>query len=768
MNSKQKSRLIRITVSLLIFAGLLLTEHVFGFEYTEFLMAFLYAVPFLTAGYDVLIKAAKNISHGQVFDENFLMIAASIGAYVTGEYSEAAAVMIFYQTGELFQNYAVGKSRESVAALMDICPEYANLETDTGIEKVDPDEVEKGSIILIKPGERIPLDAEVTEGSSYIDTSALTGESVPRRADPGDSVFSGCINGSGTLRCRTVSEFEDSMVSKVLEMVENASSRKSRAENFITKFAKYYTPVVTIGAVILAVVPSLFDGNWWDWVHRACTFLVISCPCALVISVPMGFFGGIGAASREGILIKGSNYFEVLNSLDTMCFDKTGTLTRGSFEVTAVYPAQGVAETEVLAAAAKCEKFSNHPVAAAIIRAYDADVREESSENAVRENDVCEGCSENAATGNDVRKGSSENAATENDVCKGCSENAATGNDVRKESLENEATGNDVCKGCFENAATGNDVCKGSSENAATENDVRKESSEDIAKENQRRGYEEKGENNLYGSVYNGNLNCDSEKSDATDAEELPGKGIKAKLSGKTVLCGNRLLMEDFGIVPGDIPEGVTGTVCYTALDGKYIGAVVVSDSLKDGVREGIDNIKRAGVRSCVMLTGDLRKTAEKTAEMINSRTDRSEYTSRIDTILAELLPQDKVSAVEKLIENPDRKGSLGFAGDGVNDAPVLTRADIGFAMGSLGSAAAIEAADVVIMDDDIGKIGTAVAIARKTIRIVRQNIVFALAVKVIVLVLGALGLTNLWAAVFADVGVAVLAILNSMRTLRK
>ena len=698
MNSKQKSRLIRITVSLLIFAGLLLTEHVFGFEYTEFLMAFLYAVPFLTAGYDVLIKAAKNISHGQVFDENFLMIAASIGAYVTGEYSEAAAVMIFYQTGELFQNYAVGKSRESVAALMDICPEYANLETDTGIEKVDPDEVEKGSIILIKPGERIPLDAEVTEGSSYIDTSALTGESVPRRADPGDSVFSGCINGSGTLRCRTVSEFEDSMVSKVLEMVENASSRKSRAENFITKFAKYYTPVVTIGAVILAVVPSLFDGNWWDWVHRACTFLVISCPCALVISVPMGFFGGIGAASREGILIKGSNYFEALNSLDTMCFDKTGTLTKGSFEVTAVYPAQGVAETEVLATAAKCEKFSNHPVAAAVIRAYDADVREESLEN------------------------------------------VATENDVRKESLENEAT----------------------------ENDVRKESSEDITKEKQRRGYEEKGENNLYGSVYNGNLNCDSEKSDATDAEELPGKGIKAKLSGKTVLCGNRLLMEDFGIVPGDIPDGVTGTVCYTALDGKYIGAVVVSDSLKDGVREGIDNIKRAGVRSCVMLTGDLRKTAEKTAEMINSRTDRSEYTSRIDTILAELLPQDKVSAVEKLIENPDRKGSLGFAGDGINDAPVLTRADIGFAMGSLGSAAAIEAADVVIMDDDIGKIGTAVAIARKTIRIVRQNIVFALAVKVIVLVLGALGLTNLWAAVFADVGVAVLAILNSMRTLRK
>ena len=543
---------------------------------------------------------------------------ATFGAFGVKEYSEAVAVMLFYQVGELFQSYAVGKSRQSISEMMDICPEYANIEVDGVLTQVDPDEVEIGNFIVVKPGERIPLDGVVIEGESLVDTAALTGESVPRKAAAGDEVISGCVNGSGTLKVEVTKEFEDSTVAKILELVENASSKKANVENFITKFAKYYTPVVTIGAVILAVLPPLIlGGGWGEWVQRACIFLVISCPCALVISVPMGFFGGIGAASRLGVLVKGSNYLEAVSEMTTIVFDKTGTLTKGEFKVTEILP-QGCSEEELLELAALGEGYSNHPIAGSIKEAYGK---------------------------------------------------------------------------------------------TADMNRV-------------------------------------------SDAEEIAGHGIRVLIDGKEILIGNGKLMRQQHI--DYVSCKSSGTVVYVASEGVFAGAIVISDTVKDGAEEAIKRMKQAGVKKCVMLTGDRKEAAESVAAQLG-----------IDEVYAELLPGDKVVKVEKLLENQRDKEKLAFAGDGINDAPVLTRADIGIAMGSMGSDAAIEAADVVLMDDDVRKIASTVHISRKTLRIVKQNIVFALGVKALVLALGAAGMANMWEAVFADVGVSVIAILNSMRALK-
>lgn len=581
-------------------------------------MFVIYLIPYLVIGYDIIFKAARNIKNGQIFDENFLMMIATFGAFGVKEYSEAVAVMLFYQVGELFQSYAVGKSRQSISEMMDICPEYANIEVDGVLTQVDPDEVEIGNFIVVKPGERIPLDGVVIEGESLVDTAALTGESVPRKAAAGDEVISGCVNGSGTLKVEVTKEFEDSTVAKILELVENASSKKANVENFITKFAKYYTPVVTIGAVILAVLPPLIlGGGWGEWVQRACIFLVISCPCALVISVPMGFFGGIGAASRLGVLVKGSNYLEAVSEMTTIVFDKTGTLTKGEFKVTEILP-QGCSEEELLELAALGEGYSNHPIAGSIKEAYGK---------------------------------------------------------------------------------------------TADMNRV-------------------------------------------SDAEEIAGHGIRVLIDGKEILIGNGKLMRQQHI--DYVSCKSSGTVVYVASEGVFAGAIVISDTVKDGAEEAIKRMKQAGVKKCVMLTGDRKEAAESVAAQLG-----------IDEVYAELLPGDKVVKVEKLLENQRDKEKLAFAGDGINDAPVLTRADIGIAMGSMGSDAAIEAADVVLMDDDVRKIASTVHISRKTLRIVKQNIVFALGVKALVLALGAAGMANMWEAVFADVGVSVIAILNSMRALK-
>ena len=640
MNPKQKKILLRIILSGIIYGGILMFSH---FEFFEeniegtIVEPFIFIVPFLLAGYDIVIKAIKNICHGQVFDENFLMLIASIGAYGIKEYSEAVAVILFYQVGELFQSYAVGKSRKSISDLMDICPEYANVEKEDGTtEEADPDDVETGSIIVIKPGERVPIDCVILTGESFLDTSALTGESVPRRASEGDEIFSGSINGSGLLRCRTIKAYEDSTVSKILEMVENASSRKSQHENFIHRFAKYYTPIVTIAAVILAVVPSLITGDWSEWIRRACTFLVISCPCALVISVPMGFFSGIGAASSIGVLVKGSNHLEAVADVKTICFDKTGTLTKGEFKVNGLYP-EGISEDELLSLTALLERNSTHPIARAVCIASD-----------------------------ERGKGSSSSVKIK-------------------------------------------------------------------------------------------------------DIEEIPGKGIKAiSENDDTYLAGNEKLMKSFGISVKD--PGQPGTVVYLAGKGTFLGAVLISDSIKPESADALVGLKAAGVEKCVLLTGDKKDQAEAVCKKIHE-TATGKYPSfkgrTIDEIAAELYPEDKVSAVERLIGEQTGKGKVAFAGDGINDSPVLTRADIGIAMGSLGSDAAIEAADVVIMDDNPEKIARVMKIAGKTLRIVKENIVFALGIKVMVLILGAFGIASMWAAVFADVGVAVLAILNSMRALK-
>lgn len=625
MSKKQKSMLRRIIISFVLLAALMICEHlgVFGELSGSWLLLPAYAVPYLIIGYDIIYKAARNIKNGQIFDENFLMMLATFGAFGVREYSEAAAVMLFYQVGELFQSYAVGKSRQSISEMMDICPEYANIEQDGEILQVDPDDVEAGSIIIIKPGERIPLDGIVTEGESYIDTAALTGESVPRKVASGEEIFSGCVNGSGTLKVRTTKEFDDSTVAKILELVENASSKKAKTEKFITKFARYYTPVVTISAVLLAFVPPfILGGGFGEWIQRACTFLVISCPCALVISVPLGFFGGIGAASRMGVLVKGGNYLEAVAEITTIVFDKTGTLTKGEFRVTEILPAESDGnKLKLLELAALGEGYSNHPIALSI-----------------------------------------------------------------------------------------------------------------------REAYEEEGGKTVMDRV--------------SDAEEIAGHGICARIDGREVFLGNEKLMQLKQIEYQHV--SAVGTVVYASCEGRYLGAIVISDTVKQGAAEAIRSMKKVGVKKCVMLTGDRKEAAQAVAGELG-----------IDEVHAELLPGDKVSLVEKLLEGQKGQEKLAFAGDGINDAPVLTRADIGIAMGSMGSDAAIEAADVVLMDDDIQKIAAVVRCARRTLRIVKQNIVFALGIKALVLILGAFGMANMWEAVFADVGVAVIAIMNSMRTLK-
>lgn len=632
MTKKQKHMLVRIAVAFVMLAVMLVVEHSGIGDRIQpvWLLAIISLIPYLVIGYDILWKAFRNIRNGQVFDENFLMMIATFGAFAVREYAEAVAVMLFYQIGEWFQGYAVGKSRQSISDMMDICPEYANLEQDGQLTQVDPDDVEIGSVIVIKPGERIPLDGVIIEGESMIDTAALTGESVPRRAVAGDAIISGCVNGSGTLKVRTTKEFDDSTVARILELVENASSKKAKVENFITRFAKYYTPIVTIAALALAILPPLISmllgtdqsmsDVWLCWIYRACTFLVISCPCALVISVPLGFFGGIGAASRIGVLVKGSNFLEAVAEVDTVVFDKTGTLTHGEFVVTDVVPADGakLSKDELLELAALGEGYSTHPIAASIRDAY------------------------------------------------------------------------------------------------AGEPDLNRVST----------------------------------------AEEIAGHGVHVEIDGVETYLGNRKWMEELHIAY--TPQTKAGTVVYLARKDEYLGAIIISDRIKEGAKEAIDTMKAVGVRSCVMLTGDRKETAEAVAAELG-----------LDEIHYELLPADKVSQVERLLAAETAKNKLAFVGDGINDAPVLTRADVGIAMGTMGSDAAIEAADVVLMDDDIRKIAGVVQIARKTIGIVKQNIVFALSVKVLVLILGAVGIANMWAAVFADVGVSVLAILNAMRTLR-
>ena len=620
MTEKQKKMLGRIIAAFVLFVALLIAEHTGMLENVNVWIQFvIYLVPYMIIGYDIVYKAVRNISHGQVFDENFLMMVATVGAFGVQEFSEAVAVMLFYQVGELFQSYAVGKSRQSISAMMDICPEYANIEQNGVLTQVDPDDVEVGDIIVIKPGERIPLDGVVIEGESLVDTAALTGESVPRSAKAGDEIISGCVNGSGTLKVKVTKEFDDSTVAKILELVENASSKKAKVENFITKFAKYYTPVVTIGAVVLALVPPLvLGGGFAEWIQRACIFLVISCPCALVISVPMGFFGGIGAASKVGVLVKGSNYLEAVAEMTTIVFDKTGTLTKGEFKVAQIQP-QGMTETELLEIAALGEGYSTHPIANSIREAYGKTPDMKRTEN----------------------------------------------------------------------------------------------------------------------------------------ANEIAGHGISITVDNKAVLIGNEKLMKKEGIAY--TPCQSCGTVVYVACDGKFAGTLVISDTVKDGAKEAISAMKQVGVKKCVMLTGDRKEAAMEVAKELG-----------IDEVHAELLPADKVAQVERLLREKPKKEKLAFVGDGINDAPVLTRADIGIAMGSMGSDAAIEAADVVLMDDDVRKIASIVRISRKTLSIVKQNIVFALGVKAIVLLLGAFGAANMWEAVFADVGVSVIAILNSMRALKE
>lgn len=624
MTSKQKKMLYRIITAFVLFVVLMVLEHTGVLEQlpSQWLVFLIYLIPYLVIGYDIVYKAVRNISHGQVFDENFLMMVATFGAFGVKEYSEAVAVMLFYQVGELFQNYAVGKSRQSISDMMNICPEYANIEEDGVLTQVDPDDVEVGTIIVVKPGERIPLDGIVTEGTSMIDTAALTGESVPRRATVGDEIISGCVNGSSTIKVKVTKAFEDSTVARILELVENASSKKAKVENFITRFAKYYTPVVTIGAVILAILPPLIlGGGWADWIQRACIFLVISCPCALVISVPLGFFGGIGASSKIGILVKGSNYLEAVAEMTTIVFDKTGTLTKGEFKVSEVQPSADknntIGKEELLEIAAYGEGYSNHPIANSIREAY--------------------------------------------------------GKTLSMERV--------------------------------------------------------------------------------TDTEEIAGHGIHTFIDGREVYLGNAKLMDAQNIAYTE--NKTVGTVVYVACNNVFAGSIVISDTVKEGSKDAIRDMKQVGVKKTVMLTGDRQAAADAVAAELG-----------IDEVHAELLPADKVGQVEKLLGAQNEKERLAFVGDGINDAPVLTRADIGIAMGSMGSDAAIEAADIVLMDDDIRKIASLVKIARKTLGIVKQNIVFALAVKALVLLLGALGMANMWEAVFADVGVSVIAILNSMRTL--
>lgn len=613
MSRKQKKTLVRILISGVLFAGAF-------FVPVEGLWKLgLYLVPYFIIGWDVLWKAVRNIFHGQIFDENFLMAIATVGAFCVGEYPEGVAVMLFYQVGELFQSYSVGRSRQSISELMDIRPDYANLENSDGtFQQVDPDDVNIGDIIVIKAGEKIPLDGVVVEGVSSLNTSALTGESAPRGVKPGTEVISGCININGTLRVKVTKEFGESTVAKILDLVENSSSKKAKSENFITKFARYYTPVVVIGALLLAVIPPLIlGGGWNDWIGRALIFLVISCPCALVISIPLSFFGGIGGASKKGILVKGGNYLEALSNTEIVVFDKTGTLTQGVFQVSAVHPG-GVEEKRLLELAAMAESFSDHPISKSIREAYGKQI----------------------------------------------------------------------------------------------------------------------------------------DTSRVSGAEEITGRGVKATIDGQAVWAGNGKLMEMAG---ADWHEcHLHGTVVHVSLGSEYMGHIVISDQVKEDAAQAIQDLKRLGIKKTVMLTGDKSQVAEEVARQLE-----------VDQVYAELLPADKVQRVESLLTEKSSKGKLAFVGDGINDAPVLSRADIGIAMGGLGSDAAIEAADIVLMDDHPSKIATAIQISKKTLRLVKENIVFALTIKVLFLVLGALGLANMWAAVFADVGVSVLAILNASRALK-
>ena len=645
MTKKQKNMLTRILVTAVLYAALVAADHMkmIPAVFEGWKLLFLYFIPYFVIGWDILYKAVRNIKNGQIFDENFLMAVATIGAFGVNEYSEAVAVMLFYQVGELFQSYAVNRSRQSITDLMDICPEYANIEEDGQLKQVDPDDVEVGDIIVIKPGEKIPLDGKVVFGESMVDTSALTGESVPRTVKEGDDLVSGCVNGNGLLRAEVTKEFDDSTVAKILELVENASSKKAHVENFITRFARYYTPAVVIGAVVLAVIPPLFAGqSWAEWVRRACTFLVISCPCALVISVPMSFFSGIGAASKKGVLVKGSNYLEIMSKLHTVVFDKTGTLTKGEFKVARIYSVDEEADT----------------------------------------------------TGN----GENESG-----------ESAENGTDPRSEKQRK----------VLELAA----LAESYSDHPISRS-IR----------------------DAWGKKV--------DQSRVSDAREISGHGVKVKIDGKMVLAGNGKLMDEKGISYTECDS--IGTVVYVAEDGRFLGSIVIADGIKDGVKDAIQRLKRAGVSKTVMLTGDRRNVAEAVAKEIG-----------LDEVHAQLLPGDKVDAVESLMKFLPESKKLAFVGDGINDAPVLSRADVGIAMGSMGSDAAIEAADVVLMDDDPGKIADIVRISRKTMGIVMQNIVFALGVKFVVLAMGAFGVANMWEAVFADVGVSVIAILNAMRALK-
>lgn len=623
LTKKQKKMLIRIIISgvLLIMAYIVCELILHDLNRWVKLGAFL--APYGVIGWDILWRAVKNIAHGQVFDENFLMCIATIGAFVIGEYPEAVFVMLFYQIGELFQGYAVGKSRKSISDMMDIRPDYANIRRDGQLVRVDPEEVKAGDIIVVKPGERVPLDGIIISGTSSLDTAALTGESLPRQIEAGDDVISGCINISGILEIQVTKEFGQSTVSKILELVENSSNKKAKAENFITKFAKYYTPCVVIGALLLAVLPPLILGGsaqvWGEWINRALIFLVISCPCALVISVPLSFFGGIGGASKLGILVKGGNYLEVLSKTGYVVFDKTGTLTKGVFNVTAIHP-DHCSEAELIELAAYAESYSNHPIAASVKDAYGKDI----------------------------------------------------------------------------------------------------------------------------------------DQSRISDVKEISGHGVEAVIDGRRISAGNDKLMNEAGVKWH--PCHRTGTTVHIAIDGAYAGHLVISDEVKPDSKEGISALKKLGIVKTVMLTGDAKEVGEAAAKELG-----------LDEVHTQLLPADKVEKVESLLKEKEQRGkkfALAFVGDGINDAPVLSRADVGIAMGAIGSDAAIEAADIVLMDDKPSKIASAIKIAKRTMVIVHQNIIFALAVKLAVLILGAFGVANMWEAVFADVGVSVIAIVNAMRAL--